>query len=93
MLQSDAIARQLIISAPNANDTPGALNSPWQKVTASQAHHTQFLYIYTHHYEGALSEVWHAETDTLEIRFIAGELEKCESLKPCEKSLAFQSQF
>jgi len=35
----DAIARQLIISAPNANDTPGALKSPWQKVTASRAHH------------------------------------------------------
>ncbi len=25
---SDAIARQLIILAPNANDTPGALHSP-----------------------------------------------------------------
>jgi hypothetical protein len=25
---SDAIARQLIILASNANDTPGALNSP-----------------------------------------------------------------
>jgi len=25
---SDAIARQLIISAPNTNDTPGALKSP-----------------------------------------------------------------
>jgi len=36
---SDAIARQLIISAPNANDTPDALKSPWQKVTASRAHH------------------------------------------------------
>ena len=28
MFHSDVIARQLIISAPNANDTPGALKSP-----------------------------------------------------------------
>jgi hypothetical protein len=82
---SDAIARQLVILAPNTNDTPGALKSPWQKVTASQAHHPP-------HYEGASSEVWHAEVDTLDIHF-AGESEKCESMEHYEKSLAFWSQF
>jgi len=41
---SDAIAHQLIILAPNTNDTPGALHSPWQKVTASWANHANFLY-------------------------------------------------
>jgi hypothetical protein len=32
---SDAITRHLMILAFNANDTPGILNSPRQKVTAS----------------------------------------------------------
>ncbi len=40
------------------------------------------------HFEGASSEVWHAETVTLEVRF-AGESEKCESFEQYEKSLAF----
>jgi hypothetical protein len=44
---SDAIACQLIISAPNGNDTLDALKSPWQKVTASRAHHPPFFYINT----------------------------------------------
>ncbi len=44
---SDAIARQLIILAHNANDTPGALHSPWQKVTASWANHPNFFFYYT----------------------------------------------
>jgi hypothetical protein len=52
--------------------------------------HTTPIFIFLHipHYEGASSEVWHAETDTLEVRF-AGESEKCESLEHYEKSLAF----
>jgi hypothetical protein len=40
------------------------------------------------HFEGASSEVWHAETDTLEVRF-AGESEKCESWEHYEKPLEF----
>ena len=88
---SDAIARQLIILAPNANDTPGALKSPWQKVTASRAHHPPLNFFFIPHYEGASSEVWHAEVDTLDVHF-AGESEKCESMEHYEKSLAFRSQ-
>ena len=49
---------------------------------------TFFFNIYIPHYEGASSEVCHAEMDTLEVRF-AGESEKCESLEDYEKSLAF----
>ena len=56
---SDAIARQLIILAPNANDTPGALHSPWQKVMVSWANHPIFFFFNTSHDKGASSEVWH----------------------------------
>ncbi len=42
----DAITHQLKKNlAPNANETPGALKSPWQKATASWANHPPtFLY-------------------------------------------------
>ncbi len=86
---SDAIARQLIFLAPtNANDTPGAFHSPWQKVTASWANPTNFL----HHYGGASSEVWHAEVAYLNVHF-AGESEKWESMVHYDESLAFQLHF
>ena len=43
---SDAIARQLIMLAPNANGIPGALHSPWQKEKVSWANHPFFLFFF-----------------------------------------------
>jgi hypothetical protein len=92
MFHSDTIARQLIILAPNANDTPGTLNSPWQKFMVSQANHSKCFLFFIHHYEGTSSVVRHAEVDTLDTHF-AGESEKCESMDDYEKSLAFRLHY
>ncbi len=88
---SDAIACQLIILAPNANDTPGVLHSPLQKVMASWANDPNLFFL-LHHYGGASSEVWHAEVDYLNVHF-AGESEKWERMEHYEESLAFQLHF
>ncbi len=71
-----ALIRQLILVASHATDSPGALHSPWQKVTASEQTTPKFIYFYTP-YWGASSEVWQAEVDYLSVHF-AGQSEKWE---------------
>ncbi len=59
-------------------------------------HHEHTIPIFSsfliHHYEGASSEVWHAEVDYLSVHF-AGESEKQESMEHYDESLAFWLHF
>ncbi len=48
----------------------------------------QIFFFFMHQFEGASSEVWHAEVDTFIVHF-AGESEEWESTEHCEESLTF----